>query len=141
MDNSRYIVNKSGEYSFDNLEVINQSKIFRFMENDLGNLKYFPVSDNFTKSSIENYIKLIDYINKKNSFEFLEIINITNNFVEFIHYLDAEKIMDIISSYLDENSEKYTFLLNDLNYDIKIKIYINFNYKNLLNQLKYEPYF
>ena len=111
------------------------------MDDDIGDLKYFPVSDNFTKSSIENYIKLIDYINKKNSFEFLEIINITNNFVEFIHYLDAEKIMDIISSYLDENSEKYTFLLNDLNYDIKIKIYINFNYKNLLNQLKYEPYF
>ena len=111
------------------------------MDDDIGDLKYFPVSDNFTKSSIENYIKLIDYINKKNSFEFLEIINITNNFVEFIHYLDAEKIMDIISSYLDKNSEKYTFLLNDLNYDIKIKIYINFNYKNLLNQLKYETYF
>ena len=141
MDNSRYIVNKSGEYSFDNLEVINQSKIFRFMENDLGNLKYFPVSDNFTKFSIVNYIKYIDYIDENNEIFFLNIININDNFIKFIDYLDAENIMNNLSLYLNENSKKYEFLLKNLTYDIKIKIYSNFEYENLPEQLECDPYF
>ena len=136
MSDIKYLINKYGIFTFTNQEVINQSKIFKQMQEDLGYLKEFHISDNFTDNTINTYLQLIKCINEKDNI--LDNIDITSNFLEFINYLDAENILNKLSIYLNKNNSK---LVNMVNYDTKINIFINFDYNKLPHSLKYDPYF
>ena len=144
MSDIKYIINDYGQFSFTNQQVIEQSKVFKEMQDDLGYLKDFPVSNNFTSDTINTYIECIDYINEKNQIisssyvDILDLLDITSNFLEFLNYLNANNVIDIVSIYLNITNPT---IVNKLNYDSKINICLSFDYNKFPTSLKYDPYF
>ena len=62
MSDIKFIINDYGEFSFTNQDVIEQSIVFKEMQDDLGYLKDFPVSNKFTADTINTYIECVNYI-------------------------------------------------------------------------------
>lgn len=130
------IQNIYGKIFFNNINVIINSKILNDVFQYCQNNKNFIISDSYTIRSIKMYIKICE-----NPGIELDLKNITQNFLEFLNYLENDKIMGYIAKFLEYLKLKYNFYKN-LNINTKDYIFINFlNYDNLPILYKENIYF
>ena len=138
-DYKYYIINQYGRFGFDDEKVINNSLIFKYLKEDFANVYDFNISDEFNRNDI---IKYIEIVNQSDVNNYLNENNLTINFIKFIDYLGADRIMNKIINYIYEyNIDLNDLFTNELHYILRVKIFEKCKPNQIPNQFLYDAYF
>ena len=147
------IKNTIYQLSFDDENVIERSLVFKNIKLDFPDCKEFYISDSYSQSVVESYIKLVSIVGsfvgdndeefkriKDQTQKYLKTINMSSDLIKFIDYIDADLILSLISEYICDNNKKD--VLENLNYDTCYRVYSYFTeYYHIPYPLAFDIYF
>ena len=140
-----YIQNDMFSIPIYNINSITWSQYLKSFHDDVPDELIYYISNQFELNSVTLYFNIIDLISDDKIHLinlYLENINITSNFLEFINYIGSDIIITYVVKYINLNfSNLNKNIFNMLNYDIKFSIYMYCDLDNIPQLFKDEAYF